>query len=452
MASGSRTIEDLERKYDFAKLLGLAGNVKMQSKFLIKVENELLNMLNSLTINLKDVLNNQSEVSLWFYSGTPTTSNKPYIDWTTPSDHDGDIYYDQATGYVYQYKYSTNSWVLNTDTNLIQAMVMTNVEIDTTSDHERKVYFSQPLPPYSSGDWWIKTDGNLFVCQLGRATGIYHDDDFITATKYTPTVASADGDVITIKRGQVIKMSDVFASFTDLATGGSTIINGANISTGTINTDNVIIGNDNVLIDEEGIKLSNGAKVVGENGLMNTYLFQSGTKFQAIGYSGGGSTYIPAKKEKLEIELDIPTGLVISSAKIILFHAPVKWDGSYWGYARNLKLYKATNMNNRLITGEYSGDYSNIDGASYSEVSNAFESSGYTPSAPTDSTHNTTNITSSEIKSIFQNGSGTTVAGLYKLKIETSDAINSSWGDADLASRTAFAYAILKIDGYMSYS
>lgn len=452
MASSARTIEDLERKYDFAKLLGLAGNVKMHSKSIIKVENELLNMLNSLIINLKDVLDNQSDISLWFYSGTPTTSNKPYTDWTTPSEHDGDIYYDQTTGYVYQYNHSITSWVLNTDTNLIQSMVMTNVEIDTESDHERKVYFSQPSPPYSSGDWWIKSDGSLFVCQLGRATGTYQDDDFIIATKYTPTVASADGDVITVKHGQVIKMSDVFASFTDLATGGSTIINGANISTGTINTDNVIIGNDNVLMDEEGIKLSNGAKVVGENGLMNTYLFQSGTKFEAIGYLGGGSKYIPAEKEKLEIELDIPTGLVITSAKIILFHAPVKWDGAYWGYARNLKLYKATNMNNRLITGEYSGDYSNIDGASYSEVSNAFGSSGYTPSAPTDSTHNTTNITSSEIKSIFQNGSGTTVAGLYKLKIETSDAINSSWGDADLASRTAFAYAILKIDGYMSYS
>lgn len=452
MASGARTIEDLERKYNFAELLGLASNVKMQSKSIVKVENELINMLNSLIINLKDVLNSQSEVSLWFYSGTPTISNKPYTDWTSPSDHDGDIYYDQATGYVYQYKHSNTEWVLNTDTNLIQAMVMTNVEIDTTDDNERKVYFTQPSPPYSSGDWWIKTDGSLFVSQLGRTTGTYQEDDFIVATKYIPTVASAEGDVITVKRGQVIKMSDVFASFTDLATGGSTIINGENISTGTINTDNVIIGNDNVFIDEEGLKLSNGAKVVGENGLMNTYIFQSGYKFNALGYFGGGSLYTPAEKEKLEIELAIPDGLNITAAKIILFHTPIKWNGSYWGYARNLRIYKATNMNNRLITGEYSGDYSSIDGASYSEVSGALGSSGYTPPVPSDSGYGTSTKVSADIKNVFQNNAGKTISGLYKFKIETADDISESWTDEDLAGRTGFGYAILKIDGYMSYS
>ena len=57
-----------------------------------------------------------------------------------------------------------------------------------------------------------------------------------------------------------------------MATGGSTTINGSNINTGTINTDNVTIGNGNVQMTKEGIKLKNGAKVIGENRI-NEYLF-----------------------------------------------------------------------------------------------------------------------------------------------------------------------------------
>lgn len=270
MANNARTIEDLERKYDFASLLGLSKNIKMNKDSITKVQNELANMLNTLIINLKDVLDSQSEVSLWFYSGTPTTNNEPYTKWTIPADHYGDIYYDQTTGYVYQY--FSNGWKRNTDLNLVQAMALTNVELDTTTDHERKVYFTQPTPPYSSGDWWILEDGTLKICQIGKTTGEYEANDFIVSSKYVATVASKTGDVLTVLEGTVTEITKNYVKFTDLATGGSTTINGSNINTGTINTDNVTIGNGNVQMTKEGIKLKNGAKVIGENRI-NEYLF-----------------------------------------------------------------------------------------------------------------------------------------------------------------------------------
>ena len=453
MANNARTPEDLERKYNFASLLGLSKNVKMNEKSITKVNNELANMLNTLIINLKDVLNDQGEISLWFYSGTPTTSNVPYTTWTKPADHYGDIYYDQATGYVYQY--SSKGWSRNTDTSLVQAMALTNVELDTTTDHERKVYFKQPTPPYASGDWWILEDGTLKICQLGRTSGMYNADDFIIADKYTPTIASADGDIITIKKGQVIKMSDTFASFEDLATGGKTIINGANITTGTINTNNVTVGNENVVIDEEGMKLKNGAKVVGENGLMNTYIFTNSDSFETCGYEGDdpyGAVATTVHKKGVRLIFNIPEGLNVTSAKLILFHAPVYW-GWYdengneyggWGYCRGLKAYKASNVNSRKYVAAYQSEYFETNDTTYTEISGTLGTSGWTPTVPNNSTHNTEKKISTDIKSSIS-------SGLNELLIQPGTEITSSIQPSEICSKSAFVYAMIKIDGYMSY-
>ena len=47
-SNGVRTAQDLERKYDFASILGLKKNVETSEKGLTKVENELLNFMNSM--------------------------------------------------------------------------------------------------------------------------------------------------------------------------------------------------------------------------------------------------------------------------------------------------------------------------------------------------------------------------------------------------------------------
>lgn len=468
MANNARTPEDLERKYNFASLLGLSKNVKMNEKSITKVNNELANMLNTLIINLKDVLNDQGEVSLWFYSGTPTTSNAPYKTWTKPADHYGDIYYDQATGYVYQY--SSSGWTRNTDTSLVQAMALTNVELDTTTDHERKVYFAQPTPPYSSGDWWILEDGTLKICQLGKTSGTYDTEDFIVSSKYVATIASKTDETITVLKGTVTTISDTYVSVEDLATGGKTIINGANITTGTINTDNVAIGNGNVKIDKDGIKLSNNAKVIGENGLMNTYLFVQDYDTQqptCEGYVFCGCeslsffTYldeeISVEKKEVTITFNIPEGLNITSAKVILYHAPMYWnmdnyddDGnlisssSIWGYCRNLKLYKVTNINDIKYTGDINAGGYKGHNSTYTEISGALGTSGWTPTKPTNTTYNTETTSSENIKNSLS-------TGLNKIAIKTGENISPIMAARDAYERTALVYAMIKIDGYMSY-
>lgn len=452
-ANTPRSIEELERKYNFAKLLGFEKNIKLNKELITKVENELLNILNALIINLKDVLEDQSEVSLWFFNGMPTLENKPYADWENPEEHVGDIYYDQSTGYVYQY--FSDGWKINTDTNLVQAMALTNIEVDTTTDNERKVYFSQPVPPYSSGDWWILEDGTLKICQIGKTSGEYEINDFIISSGYVATVATKTGNELTVLKGTVTEITENYVKYTDLSTGGSTIINGANISTGNINTDNVSIGNGNVRMDKEGIYLSNGAKVVGENGLMNTYIYTSQESFRMCGYEGNdtiGLNNTEINKLGVKILFNIPEGLNIMSAKLILFHAPTNWEwvnesgnsNTYWGYCRNLKVYKASNINSRIYEAYFGSEYLETKDTTYSEISKALGENGWTPSEPTDELHNTEMFESIDIKDSLSNG-------LNEIIVQPSIEATQTWNGSEISKRTAFIYVMIKIDGYMSY-
>lgn len=247
-SNGVRNAQDIERKYDFAKILGLKKNIEIQERGLIKINNELNKILKTLIINLKDVLDDQSEVSLWFYSGEPTNKNDPYKLWSKPTDHIGDIYYDQNTGYVYQLKENL-VWELNPQPDLVQAMALTNSETDTSTDHERKVFFNQPTIPYSNGDWWIKDDGTLYICQLSKSSGTFESNDFIDSSMYTTTIAEKLEDTITVLKGCVTQMTDSFVKFTDLSTGGSTTIAGENIKTGVIQSNNYVPNKQGTRID-----------------------------------------------------------------------------------------------------------------------------------------------------------------------------------------------------------
>ena len=444
-----RTIQDLMRRYDFSSILGLKKNVEIQKKVLYKVENELNNMLSSFIINLSDVLENQSEVSLWFYNYVPTTSDAPCSNWINKQEHDGDLFYDQSTGRVYKYAYSFDKWIENNDETLVSAMATTNAGIDTTSDHERKIYFGQPTTPYQSGDWWIKDDSTLFVCQMTKTSGDYEEDDFINSANYVATIAVKNNNEISVLKGTVTKISDSYVSVTDLATGGSTVISGDNIKSGTIDAKLVTIANNNVVIDQEGVKLNNGAKIIGTNGLMNTYLFEN------KGFAGFISDYtsgsLKFKKKNIIVNVVIPDGLMITKAKVRLIHNPVYWSwynadnnqsGYEWGYLRNVKMFKCTNVNTKRFAADFGGQvYNDDDISSYTEISNAFGNSGFTADVASESNHNVNVILSEDIKDSLTNG-------LNQLKFETIENANTY---QESCTKSAYLTVQIEIEGYMSY-
>jgi len=245
-----RTADELERKYNLGKLkksmLDNTKNIEVATENVTKMQNSVEYIRDSLIINLGDILDTQSSISLYFYSGVPTTTNEPYILWENVQDEIGDFYYDRETGYVY--KYTTNGWIQQTDKSLVLAMAYSNAAMDT-DDNERQVFFTTPTPDYSSGDWWVLDDGTLMFCQVGRQneTDTYHENDWINSNEYANAIAMATidelgGETTHILSGTVIEKTDKWVKFTDLATGGSTVIDGSNITTGSIDASLITTG------------------------------------------------------------------------------------------------------------------------------------------------------------------------------------------------------------------
>lgn len=453
-----RTAAELLMRLDIP---GIKKNIEQQKEYLTKVENELNNMISSLIINLSSVLENQSEVSLWFYSGVPTKNNKPYTNWTTPSEHEGDIYYDKNTGYVYQYL--NDNWTINEDYNLVQAMALTNAELQD-NENERKVFFTKPTVPYSSGDWWIKEDGTLFVCQLGRTTGTYTEGDFISSAKYTATIAVAQGSEIKVLKGTVTQISENYVSITDLATGGSTIIAGENIKTGCITSANFISGTKGMKInlndgtietkntkwDEYGnIILSNGSKIVSDNGLLSAFKYDGvSTHKDFLGFWPDDSSQ-EIVKSQIRLDVYIPSNFVIKEAKVTLIHKPVSYTdylgNTFYGYSRNVRLYKASNTNFPRIAYIGSEYYDTINSKYLTEISSAFGSSGYTPSTPSSTSTKEEIKTSTDIKANLSTGQNTLIIQTNEsAPTFSNDLINkNAW------IKTGQARAILTVIGFM---
>lgn len=201
-----QTAEELRRMYNLDNLDKDRRAIENNRSGLTRVESEQNSILKSLIINLGNTLESQSEIALWFFDDIPTLDSIPTSNWKNLEEHIGDLYYDKETGYVYKFIYEndTYNWIQQTDSSLIQAMALTNAELDTL-DNTRKVFFGTPSPPYDNGDWYIDDNGDLYICQISKlATEIYNSNDFIIASKYTDdTKANEVSGKLTIVSGQV---------------------------------------------------------------------------------------------------------------------------------------------------------------------------------------------------------------------------------------------------------
>ncbi len=199
------TAEELRHMYNLDDLKKDRKAISIHSNSLTKIEAEQENVLKSIIINLGDSINDQSEIALWFFDGTPTLNNVPASDWNDYSEHLGDFYYDKSTGLAYKFIFDGDYlWQQQNDSSLIQALALTNSELDTI-DNTRKVFFSVPKPPYSNGDWYIDSNYDLYICQISKSEDeIYNENDFIIASRYTDdTKANEVAGKLVIVSGQV---------------------------------------------------------------------------------------------------------------------------------------------------------------------------------------------------------------------------------------------------------
>lgn len=476
--------QDIARPRNFEDILyrieQVKKNVKTNVETLTKINNELNNFMTS---TLKQVTNLQTQIDgkvmTWYYEGIPTLENQPANNWNDKEKetHIGDLYYDRNTGYTYIFEYSNEQymWKEIVDKDLKQALALANAAQDT-ADSKRRIFIEQPSPPYDNGDLWIKNE-EIYICQISKSEGQeYQEQDFINNLKYTDnTVANAiidelGGTTTKVLQGQVVTITSGFAKFTDLSDpNSSTTIAGENITTGSIKSQNYIenqsgtkidledgtIDTKNFKVDEDGnVNLENGATVISEKGLMNTYTYDT-KGFKIVGFIGD-DIFSPTKanKESVTIDFIIPEGLNITKAFVYLFHTPMYWgtnNSSVWGWCRNLKLYKTNNMYSRQIVGEYFGGYNENDNTTYDEITGAFGTNGFTAQTASDSSHITEKTVSEDISEVLKDESGNTISGLHQLRIESDFNFTEELTQENISSKTGFVFAVLRIDGFMTY-
>lgn len=215
-----------------------------------------------------------------------------------------------------------------------------------------------------------------------------------------------------------------------------------------------------VNIDKLGVTLSNGADLIGGSGLKSSMFVPGVTRsmsfiinndFAPLGidlqYTTGGPTTFTGVylKSSMLFEFEMPSTFTITTATITLTHIPFRFYNmgtlTTTGYARNLQLYKGSS---------FSGMYKKIDndlgglteaGITYTLISNALGSSGFTGSNSA-----MTSVTSIDIKSNI-------VVGTNIFKIETADALPTTSGtfaqcQASAQEKTGACLALLTIIGF----
>ena len=144
--------------------------------------------------NLQDQIDDN--ITSWFYSGEPSTSNEPAQNWkddNTKRQHIGDLYYDKNTGLGYRWVVENNaySWTLIRDTGVAKALADA-AAAQAAADGKVRCFVATPTPPYDVGDIWMQGDnGDIMRCITSRPEGAaYNASDWVKASKYTDDTAA----------------------------------------------------------------------------------------------------------------------------------------------------------------------------------------------------------------------------------------------------------------------
>nr|DAY86009.1 MAG TPA: protein of unknown function (DUF5048) [Caudoviricetes sp.] len=231
-------------------------------------------------------------------------------------------------------------------------------------------------------------------------------------------------------------------------------VGGQDNTDGTLNVKDAA-GNTLVRLGKDGITLQNGAKLIGGNGVLSTFMFSSGDN-QKIGYE---QDYAMQEnlKSKIIIDAHIPDKFVVTTAHIKLFHFPtstVKGSGTVtWGYARNQRLYKALSPMAKYYVEYWMSEGTSTDyKGTLEEISGAFGSGGFTANYVSSTSNANGQIAvSTELSSQIK-------AGFNSFVIQTADSIpawqgNTTDGTAYQSNayiRTGYGRAILYVTGYMA--
>ncbi len=263
-----------------------------------------------------------------------------------------------------------------------------------------------------------------------------------------------------------------YATFSDLSTSGKTTINGDNITTGTIksknyavdkngnatagtqiNLTNGIIDSKNFTLDSKGNVNVSGLLTTGKGIYTNLHtvgaLYQSNKLAPGMDFFGimennyGGTGDIT--KTQLCFFIYVPTGFVVEEAYINLTIIPIKWNylgKQYWGYARNIGLYKG---------GIPDWDIAKYASEAYSTTYNIGTKINFLSNSSNWKPENDTTLSTNhkKVSKTSKNISSEITTGNNFLIIQTDNNPSISDDMHELAEQTGKALGFLDIYGYL---
>ena len=263
-----------------------------------------------------------------------------------------------------------------------------------------------------------------------------------------------------------------YATFSDLSTSGKTTINGDNITTGTIksknyavdengnatagtqiNLTNGIIDSKNFTLDSKGNVNVSGLLTTGKGIYTNLHtvgaLYQRNNLASGMDFFGimennyGGKSDIT--KTQLCFFIYVPTGFVVEEAYINLTIIPIKWNylgTEYWGYARNIGLYKGEIPDSD--TAAYASEAYSTTYNIGTKIDFFFDSSNWKPEDD-----NTLSTNHKKVSKTSKNISSEITTGNNFLIIQTDNNPSISDDMHELAEQTGKALGFLDIYGYL---
>lgn len=148
-------------------------------------QEDIEDFVNNIISPKLDGIQNQIDgvIETWFSNGVPTLNNYPASSWITGDDkekHLGDLYFDNDSGLAYRFSKNTDGsyyWNDKVDSATAKALAAA-AKAQDTADGKRRVFTSQPVPPYDKGDLWVNATYPAGTTALTRdpSTGKYYLD------------------------------------------------------------------------------------------------------------------------------------------------------------------------------------------------------------------------------------------------------------------------------------
>ena len=205
----------IEKMYD-SKVAGVKAGLQSIGVDLQTVQTTVLNdartysdgKLASAVLEINaDIADLQNQIdgniTSWFFADDPSMTAPPVAydpdvegsGWDTDAKKDqhlGDLYYSTSTGSAWRFvkENGTYSWSALSDSGVAEALRLAS-EAKDIADAKRRIFYTQPVPPYDDGDLWTQgADGDILRCAVPKAEGeSFAQSDWVKASKYTDNSA-----------------------------------------------------------------------------------------------------------------------------------------------------------------------------------------------------------------------------------------------------------------------